>query len=169
MPATSVHSGGGVIRTPDYPFDDKAITSLTFEVSTANDCGSGGCDGSLSDIEVEIPSRIDNLAYSYNGLLKALCPISDRPAFVGGATTPSRPSLCGATSPSPLDFNSPANRRNMSGELHGTTEALARFISHNICQLDFSTDVDPGDIGLGVGEFCTTPAEWSVRPTPPTP
>jgi hypothetical protein len=168
MPATSVHSGGGVIQTPEYPFGNKSMTSLTFEASTANDCGSGGCDGSLSDIEVEIPSRIDNLAYSYNGLLKALCPTSDRPNFVGGDPTPSRPKLCAATSPNPFAFNSPG-RRNMSGELHATTEALARFISHNICQLDFSTDVDPGDIGLGAGEFCTTPAEWSIRPTPPTP
>ncbi len=166
--ATSVNSGGGVIRTPEYPFGNEAVTSLTFKVSTANDCGGGGCDGSLSDIEVEIPSRIDNLAYSYNGLLKALCTVADRPAFVLGGTTPSRPKLCAATSPSPSAFNAPG-RRNISGDLHGTTEALARFISHNICQLDFSTDVDPGEIGLGAAEFCTTPAEWSVRPTPPTP
>ncbi len=172
--ATAVNTDGGVIRTPDYPFGgDTLIVGLRFEAATDKSCGSGACDGSLLNLEVEIPSRIDNLALAYNGLVKALCPVADRPDFVTGGTDPSRPKICGTgNGPFPSVFNTPGGTvespRNISGDLQATTEALARFVSHNICQLDFTTDVDPGEIGFGTGDsFCTTPPEWSVRPTAP--
>jgi hypothetical protein len=159
------------------PFGTTPIVSLEVAAVTgdsANVCGSGGTgtctnqsDASIFDLGIAGVDRVEALSFAYSNYIQALCSVSSRPDFgTGSPGEGTRPKAC--TDPADTAaFNVVAGlsetdeTRNIAGYQQADLEGVLRFIGHNICELHFETDADPGDIGFGPEMFCQTPPEWA--------
>lgn len=172
-------SESAVIRV-DNPFGDVAILSLEI-TAVAGDCGNGACnnqsDASLFDIGIEAVDRVQALSFAYEKYLRADCSSSSRPDFgMGAPGEGTRPNICTNDVSDLVPFDSAAFNeinggiveRNIAGYQQADIEGVLLFIAHNMCELDFGTDIDPGEIGFtGLDSFCTVAPEWAVVPPAP--
>jgi len=167
-------SDSAVVRVID-PFEGALIMSL--DISAIAGDPSAGCpscsnqsDVSFLDIELGAVDRVEALSFAYQHYLRALCSVSTRPDFGMGMGAGTRPNICTndvlelivSDPPAFNEIGMPAGvERNIAGYQQADIESVLRFISHNICELDFITDIDPGEIGFGAGQFCQVPPEWA--------
>ncbi|HNP35505.1 MAG TPA: hypothetical protein PKK10_06605 [Woeseiaceae bacterium] len=158
----------------NQPFGDRAImtleiTALAGEESDACPSCNNQSDFALLDLTFAAVDRVQALAFAYHSYLEALCPVSTRASYSPTNNSGTRPKLCGSATPSPAAFNlvtaPPIASRNIAGAQQADVEGALRFIAHNICELDYNTDIDPAGIGFSQpGQFCRVKPEWSPTP-----